>query len=155
MKKTNAIRILERHKIAYDTVAYQYDPANLALDKIAADNDLELKAVYKTLVAKGDKTGVVIAVVPGDQELNFKALAKASGNKKITLVAVKELQGLTGYIRGGCSPLGMKKEYPVFIEAVAEQLEQMYVNAGVRGVLVGLSPNELGRATKGVFAEIC
>lgn len=155
MKKTNAMRLLDRHKIAYEIVEYVYDPDNLALDKIAAENGLELPAVYKTLVAKGDKTGVVVAVVPGDQELNFKALATASGNKKITLVAVKELQGLTGYIRGGCSPLGMKKDYPVFIEAVAENLEKMYVNAGVRGVLVGLSPNELRRAAKGVFSNIC
>jgi Cys-tRNA(Pro)/Cys-tRNA(Cys) deacylase len=105
-------------------------------------------------VAKGDKTGIVVAVIPGQNELNFKALAKASGNKKITLVQVKELLELTGYIRGGCSPIGMKKAYPVFIDQDAAQEEIIYVNAGQRGILFGAKPEDIQKVSRAVFAEI-
>lgn len=154
MKKTNAIRLLDRHKIAYELVEYTYDAEDLSVPKIAEQNNLQVEQVYKTLVAKGDKTGLVVAVVRGDLSLNFKALAKESGNKKMALIPVKEIQGLTGYIRGGCSPIGMKKDFPVFIDETAKDHAIIYVNAGTRGILMGLAPNDLVRVSGGKFVEI-
>ena len=154
-KKTNAIRILERQGIAFETAAYTYDAEEgLSVALIAQANGLPLERIFKTLVAKGDKTGLAVALVPGDSELDFKALAKASGNKKMALVPVKDIQPLTGYIRGGCSPIGMKKDYPVFIDASAQEHEQIYVNAGQRGLLLLLRPSDLQQATRGAFVAL-
>lgn len=155
MKKTNALRILDRQKIKYSTFEYVYDPEALSATAIAEDNGISMQQVYKTLVGKGDKTGILVAVIPSDQTLDFKALSKLSSNKKMTLVAVKELQGLTGYIRGGCSPIGMKKNYPVFIDHSIADLELMYVNAGQRGLLVGLAPDDLVAASQAVVGDLC
>ncbi len=149
MKKTNALRILDRHKIAYTTEAYDYDPAKLSIGYFAEKNGIPVERIYKTLVAKGNKTGINIAVIPGQGTLDFKKLSKASGNKKMTLVPVKDLLGLTGYIRGGCSPMGMKKAYPVFVDVSATAFDEVFVNAGKRGLLVGLKPQDLVKATKG------
>ncbi|MGK0391487.1 MAG: Cys-tRNA(Pro)/Cys-tRNA(Cys) deacylase [Maribacter sp.] len=154
MKKTNAIRILERKKIAYTTVKYHYDPANLNVGKIAAENSLELKSIFKTLVVKGDKNGVFVVVIPGDKELDMKAAAKISGNKKIHLLPIKDLEKTTGYIRGGCSPFGMKKDYPVFVDSAAQDLDVFYVNAGIRGILMGISPESLGNFSRMEFEEV-
>ncbi len=154
VKKTNAIRLLDQRKIKYELVEYRYDPNNLDVQKLAKDNDLAVERVYKTLVAKGDKTGIVVAVIAGHTSLDFKDLAKASGNKKITLLPVKDLLANTGYIRGGCSPIGMKKAFPVFVDSCAETEEIIYINAGVRGVLIGVSPLDLQAVTNGVFVEI-
>ena len=154
MKKTNAIRILDRAKIKYELIEYQYDPENLDVGHLAKSNGLDVRLVYKTLVAKGDKTGIVVAVIAGDSTLDFKKLAKASGNKKITLLAVKDLLTTTGYIRGGCSPIGMKKPFPVFLDAKAAQEPMIYVNAGIRGILVGLNPTELLKLTKSNYENI-
>lgn len=148
------MRLLEKHKAAYEIIEYTYDPENLDVAKIAADNQLELGAIYKTLVVKGDKTGVWVAVVPGDKSLSLKAMAQASNNKKVAMVAVKEIQGLTGYIRGGCSPLGMKKDFPVVIDKGAQSLQTIFVNAGQRGILVGMHPHDLQEVTKAIWAEI-
>ncbi|WP_299459129.1 Cys-tRNA(Pro) deacylase [uncultured Microscilla sp.] len=153
-KKTNALRLLDKHKAAYKTITYEYDPENLDVAKIAADNQLELTSIYKTLVVKGDKTGVWVAVVPGNKNLSLKAMAQASNNKKVAMVPVKEIQGLTGYIRGGCSPLGMKKDYPVVIDTNAQVLPTIFVNAGQRGILVGVSPNDLQKITGAAWAAI-
>jgi Cys-tRNA(Pro)/Cys-tRNA(Cys) deacylase len=154
MKKTNAIRILEQKEIDFDTINYTYDCKNLNVEQIAADNNLELDQVYKTLVLKGDKTGLVIALVAGNASLSFKKLAAVSGNKKMGMVGVTDLEKYTGYIRGGCSPIGMKKEYPVFISEEAQELEKMYINAGTRGVLVGLAPIDFSGAVNGLFCEL-
>ena len=154
MKKTNAIRILERKKIAYTTVEYHYDPDNLNVGKIAEENDLELKSIFKTLIVKGDKNGVFVVVVPGDKELDMKAAAKISGNKKIHLLPIKDLEKTTGYIRGGCSPFGMKKDYPVFVDSAALDLNVFYVNAGTRGILMGISAVDLGGFSRIVFGEV-
>ncbi len=143
MKKTNALRILDQQKISYQTVAYEYDPDHLDVAHLAEQNALSLPQIFKTLVCKGDKTGPVIAVIAGDRQLDLKQLAKASGNRKMALVPVKDLQSLTGYIRGGCSPIGMKKAYPTFVDAHAMSHEIIYINAGQRGLLVGLSPRKL------------
>jgi len=143
MKKTNAIRILDQRKITYDLFEYTYDPENLSAEKIAKANQLEVNTVYKTLVAKGDKTGVIIAVLPGHESLNLKALAKFSNNKKIALVPVKNLLGLTGYIRGGCSPIGMKKDFPVFISGGILDIDFAYINAGKRGLFIKINAEDL------------
>jgi len=153
-KKTNAIRLLEKHHKTYQIIEYQYDPENLDVAKIAADNQLELAAIYKTLVLKGDKTGVWVAVIPGDKTLSLKALAQASGNKKMAMVPVKDIQGLTGYIRGGCSPLGMKKAYPVIIDNLAKVQELIFVNAGQRGILVGVNPDDLQEVSQAIWGDI-
>ncbi|MCB0551623.1 MAG: Cys-tRNA(Pro) deacylase [Phaeodactylibacter sp.] len=153
-KKTNALRLLDAQKARYETVEYHYDADDLSVEHIAKDNGLPLARIFKTLVAKGDKNGVAVAVVPGHKNLDFKALAKASGNKKMALVPVKDIQGLTGYIRGGCSPIGMKKDYPVYLDISALDYEAIYVNAGQRGLLVGLSPEALRQATGAVVENI-
>ena len=152
MSSTNATRILKAKKIPF--IEYTYSAEDLSVEKIAEDNNLPVAQVFKTLVAKGDKTGVIIAVVAGDASLNLKALAKASGNKKIALIPVKDLQGLTGYIRGGCSPIGMKKDFPVFISTRALDFDKIFVNAGKRGVLMGVEPNALAGVCGGIFSDI-
>lgn len=153
-QKTNAIRILERHQIDYDLIHYTYDPENLSVEKIAQENDLPLETIFKTLVAKGNKTGVMVAVIPGNKSLDYKTLAKASSNKKVTLVPLKEIQNLTGYIRGGCSPIGMKKAYPVFIDTAAMRLEKIYINAGARGLLIGIKSKDLQVVSKAQIESI-
>lgn len=154
MKKTNAIRLLQQKKITFDTIHYVYDSENLNVGKIAEENDLVLEQVYKTLVLQGDKTGVIVALVPGDQSLSLKKMAAVSKNKKVSMLAVKDLQKHTGYIRGGCSPIGMKKQYPVYISEAAKNLEKLYINAGTRGILVGVAPNDLYDLAQGEWAEI-
>lgn len=153
-KKTNAIRLLEQKKIAFDCLEYTYHSDDLSVEKIALDNHLELQQIYKTLVVQGDKTGIIVALIGGHQSLSLKKLATTTGNKKVALLAVKDLQKYTGYIRGGCSPIGMKKQYPTYLSTEAQQLEKIYVNAGVRGVLVGLDPLMLQKTTHAVWATI-
>lgn len=155
MKKTNAIRLLDQHKINYELVAYKYDPDNLSVEHIADSNNLEVQKIYKTLVAKGNQTGIIVAMVPGHRKLNYKLLAKSSGNKKVALVAVKEIQQLTGYVRGGCAPIGMKKMFPVFIEPIMDEEGIVYMNAGQRGLLVGLDIKDLLQITKASYTAIC
>jgi Cys-tRNA(Pro)/Cys-tRNA(Cys) deacylase len=154
MKKTNAIRLLQQKKIIFDAVHYDYDSENLNVGKIAEDNDLALEQVYKTLVLEGDKTGVIVALVAGNQALSLKKIATISKNKKVAMLAVKDLQKHTGYIRGGCSPIGMKKQYPVYISEEAKDLEKLYINAGTRGILVGVAPSDLYDLAQGEWAEI-
>lgn len=154
MKKTNAMRLLDQAGIPYEVVEYEYDPENLNVELIAGQNGLPVELVYKTLVAEGDKTGIVVAVVPGHCELDLKAMAQVSGNKKIALAPVKEIQNLTGYIRGGCSPVGMKKKYPVWIEEEAQLEDFIYVNAGIRGMLIRVSPLQLADITEANFGAI-
>lgn len=155
MKKTNAMRILDSHGVAYVEAPYSYDPDQLGVATIAASLGLPAEQVYKTLVATGDKTGILVAVVPGDKELDFKLLAQHSGNKKIGLVPLKDLQPLTGYIRGGCSPVGMKKNYPVWLDESALLWDRIYINAGQRGLLIGVAPAEVVRVTNAGVAGIC
>ncbi len=154
MKKTNAIRLLEKAKIQFNLVEYHYHPDKLELSQIAADNHLELKSVYKTLITKGDKTGPLVAVVPGDQSLNLKKLAACSGNKKIALIPVADLQKTTGYIRGGCSPIALKKPLAVYIDQRVMSLEEVFVNAGTRGLLLGCHPQDLKAITLASIVDI-
>ena len=154
MKKTNVMRILDQQKIDYIVIEYEYDPDQLSVEKIATNNAIPLELVYKTLVAIGDKTGPVVAVVPGGKTLDFKAFAALSGNKKVGLAPVKDIQQLTGYIRGGCSPIGMKKHYPVWLDQSADTHEKIFVNAGSRGLLVQLNPTDLLNACNGQLGQL-
>jgi Cys-tRNA(Pro)/Cys-tRNA(Cys) deacylase len=148
-KKTNAARILDEAQISYEIMEYQVDEEHLDAIHVAAEVGMPAEQVFKTLCVRGDKTGVIFAVIPGNGELNLKALARASGNKRTELVHLKEVLPLTGYIRGGCSPLGAKKRYPVFLEESASQWERIAISAGQRGMQILLSPQDLLQATAG------
>ncbi|MDD3396634.1 MAG: Cys-tRNA(Pro) deacylase [Acidaminococcaceae bacterium] len=148
-KKTNAARILDEAQISYEIMEYQVDEEHLDAIHVAAEVGMPAEQVFKTLCVRGDKTGVIFAVIPGNGELNLKALARASGNKRTELVHLKEVLPLTGYIRGGCSPLGAKKRYPVFLEESASQWERIAISAGQRGMQILLSPQNLLQATAG------
>lgn len=154
MKKTNAIRWLDRFHFPYELLPYTYDPEHLDVEHIAASNNLDAAQVFKTLVCIGDKTGPVVAVIPGNKQLVLKSFAQLSGNKKVAMAPMKDLQILTGYIRGGCSPLGMKKKFPVYIDRAATELACVYVNAGTRGLLFGMAPEDLATVAEGAFGEI-
>lgn len=154
MKKTNAARILDTLKIAYELKEYKVDPEHLSADRVAEKIGMPLEQVFKTLVARGDKTGVVMACLPGSGELDLKALAQVSGNKRVEMVHLKEVQGLTGYIRGGVSPLGVKKPYPVYFDESIMQHEVIAVSAGLRGAQLTLVPADLVRAANGTLATI-
>lgn len=154
MKKTNAIRLLQQQKIEFDTIEYTYNTDNLSVEQIAVDNQLNIQQVYKTLVVKGSQTGVIVAVIAGNKNLSIKKLSKLSGNKKMALVPVKEIQELTGYIRGGCSPIGMKKVFPVYFDQNGQKLDKIYVNAGIRGLLFGCAPQDLLNISNARWADI-
>lgn len=154
MKKTNAARLLEGLKIPHTLQEYPVDESDLSAEHVAREVGLPLNQVFKTLVARGDRTGVIVAVLPGDGELDPKALASVSGNKKVDLVPLKEVQPLTGYLRGGCSPLGMKKKYPVFLDESARAFPFISVSAGLRGIQVYLAPEDLRRACEGTWAPL-
>jgi len=154
MKKTNAARLLEGLKIPHTLQEYPVDESDLSAEHVAREVGLPLNQVFKTLVARGDRTGVIVAVLPGDGELDPKALASVSGNKKVDLVPLKEVQPLTGYLRGGCSPLGMKKKYPVFLDESARTFPFISVSAGLRGLQVYLAPEDLRRACEGTWAPL-
>ena len=132
--KTNAARILDQSKIPYELKEYTVAESDLSAISVAQKVGLPIEQVYKTLVARGDKTGVIVACIQGDHELHLKCLASLSGNKKVEVVSLKEVQPLTGYIRGGVSPIGMKKHYPVFIDLDIKNHEKIAVSAGLRGV---------------------
>ena len=153
-KKTNAARILDRMGIGYELKEYPVDVNDLSAVNVAAKVGMPVQQVFKTLVARGDKTGVLMACIPGDGELDLKALAAASGNKKTEMVHLKEVLGLTGYIRGGCSPLGAKKEYPVYLDKSAENWEIIAISAGKRGEQIMLAPADLIQAVYAVVTKI-
>lgn len=153
-KKTNAARLLDELGIAYELHEAPYDEADLSATSMARALGVPLEEVFKTLVLRGDRTGVIEACVPAAAELNLKELAAASGNKHVEMVPLKEIQPLTGYIRGGCSPLAGKKHYPVYVDESAILLERLYISAGHRGVQLRLAPDDLLRATGGTYASI-
>ncbi len=152
--KTNAVRLLDELKISYGLQEYEVDPNDLAAESVAAKIGLPAEQVFKTLLARGDRSGLCFAVIPGNTELDLKALAVASGDRKIQLVAVKELQGLTGYVRGGVTALAGKKDYPVFVDETAELFDRISVSAGMRGMQILLSPADYIKATKATIAEL-
>jgi Cys-tRNA(Pro)/Cys-tRNA(Cys) deacylase len=144
--KTNAVRILESKGIAFELRHYEVDPDDLAAETVAAKVGLPAEQVFKTLLVRGDRNGICFAVIPGDAELDLKALAKLSGDRKTDLVPLKEIQNLTGYIRGGVTVLGAKHEYPVYAEETIELFDVISISAGVRGTQVLLSPADYLRA---------
>jgi Cys-tRNA(Pro)/Cys-tRNA(Cys) deacylase len=154
ISKTNAARLLDQLGIHYELREYEVDPNDLAAETVAAKIGLPPEQVFKTLVARGDRNGIVMAAIPGDQELNLKALAAAAGERKIQLVPVKELQALTGYIRGGVTALAAKREYPVFVDETIELFDVVSISAGVRGLQILIAPGDYLRATKGRLAAL-
>ena len=152
--KTNAARILDTLGISYKLKTYEVDESDLSAVHVAESVGMPIEMVYKTLVCRGDKNGVLMAVIPGGGELDLKALAAASGNKRVEMVHLKEVFGLTGYIRGGCSPLGAKKDYPVYLDASAEQQEVIAISAGKRGEQIILKPADLITAAKATVAAV-
>lgn len=141
--KTNAARLLDKAKIAYDLVPYTVDEDNLAATHVAEELGEDIATVFKTLVLRGDRTGLFVCVIPGDKEVDLKAAAKVSGNKKCEMIPMKELLPSTGYIRGGCSPIGMKKPLPTYLHSTATDHQRIYISAGVRGLQIAIAPEEL------------
>lgn len=144
--KTNAARLLDNMNLSYKLHPYQLDESDLSATHIAQLNHFDVAALFKTLVLRGDKTGVLVACLPGNREVNLKALASASGNKKVEMVPQKEIQALTGYIRGGVSPIGMKKPHPVYVDETALHHEVIMINAGHKGMLMEMAPADLIKA---------
>ena len=154
MAKTNACRILDSLGVAYEVREYEVDPDDLAAESVAAKVGMPPEQVFKTLCVRGDRNGVCFAVIPGNYELDFKALAKASGDRKTEMVSLKEVLPLTGYIRGGVTVLGAKKDYPVFVDETIVLWDVISVSAGHRGLQILLKPDDYIRITKATVAEI-
>ena len=154
IKKTNAARILDNLKIDYEIKTYEFDENDLSAVHFAETAGLDINSVFKTLVTRGDKTGIIMAVIGGADEINLKSLAKASGNKSVEMISLKELLPLTGYIRGGCSPLGAKKNYPVYLDEKALTQEKISISAGQRGMQLVLTPKDLIKAANATVADL-
>ena len=154
MSKTNACRILDSLGVHYTLRDYEVDPDDLSAETVAAKVGMPPEQVFKTLAVRGDRNGVSVAVIPGNFELDLKALAALTGDRKIELLPLKEVQSVTGYIRGGVTALGMKKDYPVFVDETMEVWDEVAVSAGVRGTQIVLSPAEYLRATSATIGEI-
>lgn len=152
--KTNAARLLDKAKIEYEMVAYEVDENDLAATHVAEQLGQNIKQVFKTLVLRGDKTGIFICVIPGDEEVDLKKAAKVSGNKSAQMIQMKELLPLTGYIRGGCSPIGMKKPYPGYIQNTCTDFAYIFISAGVRGVQFKIEPNTLCKVAALQIADL-
>ncbi|MCS5421702.1 MULTISPECIES: Cys-tRNA(Pro) deacylase [Psychrilyobacter] len=143
MKKTNAMRILDKNKIPYGTDEYEYDESDLSAVAMAEKTKVDIDRIFKTLVLLGDKTGYLVACIPGKQELDLKKLAKISKNKKVEMIHMKDLLKITGYMRGGCSPLGMKKLFPTYMENSCLNFETIFISGGKRGMQIEIAPNNL------------
>jgi Cys-tRNA(Pro)/Cys-tRNA(Cys) deacylase len=152
--KTNAARMLDRLGIQYELREYQVDIEDLSAENVATKVGLPLDQVWKTLVARGDRTGVLFAVLPGSGSLDLKALARLTGDRSVDTVALKEVQPLTGYVRGGVTVLGAKKPYPVFVDETIELFDQVAVSAGIRGTQIVLAPRDYLRAVEAILGPI-
>ncbi|KPV42060.1 Cys-tRNA(Pro) deacylase [Alicyclobacillus ferrooxydans] len=152
--KTTACRILDTLKVSYTLHEYDWDEDALDAITVAQKVGISPSQIFKTLVLRGDKSGILMACIPGDTELNLKALAIASGNKKVEMVPVKEIQALTGYIRGGVSPLGLKKKYPIYLDTSVAGLDPVSISAGKRGMQIFLNGRDLARACDAVLVSI-
>lgn len=153
-QKTNAARMLDQAGIPYELIPYEVDESDLSATSVARKLGMPPELIYKTLVARGDKTGVLIACIPAHYELNLKALAQVSGNKKVEVVSLKEVQPLTGYIRGGVSPLGTKKKYPVFFQEDILKQEKIALSAGTRGLQIFALAQDLVHIVQGKLGPI-
>ena len=154
INKTNACRLLDQKKIQYELIPYEVDENDLGAQHIADQLGEDIDQVFKTLVLKGDKTGYFVCVIPGNEEVDLKKTAKVTGNKSCDLIPMKELLPLTGYIRGGCSPVGMKKPFPTYIHETCELFDYIYVSAGVRGLQFKIAPQDLIAAVPMTVADL-
>lgn len=154
IEKTNAARLLDRAKIKYKLIPYTVDEQNLAATHVAEQLGEDIATVFKTLILVGDRAGHLVCVVPGNHEVDLKAAARVSGNKKVEMIAMKDLLAVTGYIRGGCSPVGMKKKFPTYFHSTAADYDHIYVSAGVRGLQLEISPASLIDFTEASVAEV-
>ena len=154
MKKTNSVRILDSKSIVYKLVEYEVDETDLSATTLAKKIGEDIKQIFKTLVLRGDKTGVFVCVIPGNTEVDLKKAARISGNKNCAMVQQKELLSLTGYIRGGCSPIGMKKPYPNYIHETCELFDHIFVSAGQRGLQFKINPEDLIKVTGSVVCDL-
>lgn len=155
LHKTNAARLLDRARVAYRLVAYDVDPSDLSATHVAATLGADPTTIYKTLVLIGDRTGTFACVVPGNREVDLKKAAAASGNKKAEMLPLKDLLPTTGYIRGGCTAIGMKKPMPVYIQEDVLELSEFYVSAGQRGLQIAIAPTDYIAFTSATPADVC
>lgn len=154
MKKTNAARLLDAKEVSYSLTAYEVDESDLSAITLAKKIGQDVGQIFKTLVMRGDKTGILVAVIPGDEEVDLKKAAKISGNKSCTMVQQKDLLQLTGYIRGGCSPLGMKKPYSIFIHESCWLYDRIFISGGQRGLQIKLRSEDLVAITKATVCDL-
>lgn len=154
INKTNVARLLDNAKVVYQLIPYEVDEADLSAIHVATQLGEDIAQVFKTLILQGDKSGYFVCIIPGADEVDLKKAAKASGNKNCEMIPVKDLLPLTGYIRGGCSPIGMKKHFPTYIHPTAEQYDWIYVSAGQRGLQIQLAPADLIRESQAILADI-
>lgn len=152
--KTNAVRLLDTAKVNYELREYELDDHDVSAEHVALSLGLLPETLYKTLVLKGNIDPYIVAVIPGNAQLDLKKIAKASGNKNCEMLPMKELLAVTGYIRGGCSPIGMKKLFPTFIEEAAQLETEISVSAGKRGLQMILNPNDLATLTKAIWSDL-
>ncbi|MBP3589366.1 MAG: Cys-tRNA(Pro) deacylase [Muribaculaceae bacterium] len=152
--KTNASRLLEAAGVKFELIPYTVDPDNLAADHVAAELGEDIRRVFKTLVLRGERVGHFVCVVPGDCEVDLKKAAKAAGDKKADLIHMKDLLATTGYIRGGCSPVGMKKAFPTFFHSSATDFDRIYVSAGVRGLQLAIAPTDIIAYTHATVTDL-
>jgi len=153
-QKTNAVRLLESSNITHSTLTYDVDESDLSGITVANKIGVEPEKVFKTLVTRGEKTGINVFCIPVTEELNLKKAAAVCGDKKIEMIKEKELLPLTGYIKGGCSPISMKKHYPTFIDETAQLFDEISISAGVRGMQIMVKPNDLLEVVKGKFVDL-
>ena len=154
INKTNVARLLDKAKVKYELIPYEVDENDLSAIHVAESLGENIEQVFKTLVLHGDKSGHFVCVIPGEHEVNLKKAAKVSGNKKCDLIPMKELLPLTGYIRGGCSPVGMKKKFPTYIHETAIVFDEIYVSAGQRGLQMKVNPEQLAEYVEAPFADL-
>lgn len=154
MKKTNAARLLDAARIKYEMTEYEVDENDLSATTLVKKIGQNIEQIFKTLVLRGDKTSVFVAVIPGNTEVDLKKAAKISGNKNCAMVQQKELLGLTGYIRGGCSPLGMKKAYPIYIHETCQLFDHIFISAGQRGLQLKINPEDLVNVVGAVVGDL-
>ena len=152
--KTNVARLLDKAKVSYELIPYDVDENDLSAIHVAASLGEDINCVFKTLVLHGDKSGYFVCVIPGEHEVDLKKAAKLSGNKKCDLIPMKELLPLTGYIRGGCSPIGMKKHFPTYIHSTCMDFPFIYVSAGQRGLQIKLAPQDLIRESQATIGDL-
>ena len=154
INKTNAARLLDQAHVQYELVAYEVDESNLAAEHVAESLGEDIRQVFKTLVLHGDKTGHFVCVIPGCDEVDLKKAARVSGNKKVEMIAMKQLLPTTGYIRGGCSPIGMKKPFPTYFHSTCNDFEYIYVSAGARGLQLKVAPAHLVQFVGATVADL-